>query len=221
MEGSRTDLRKWFTALFLISRTDCGMNASRLRGMIGVTYKTAWLICHKIRHAIHRMDLANLLSGYVHLDKAKYGPPFTTPFYLSRREFPVLVGVATRDSNVHHYVKIKLVPRQYYNISTVSRQGIDAFHASHIEPETVVSCTIGQRVNRKRMQAHPYFTYAHMWIKETFCGLGLKYLQRYLDEFCYRMNLKLQRQPRFASLVRLCTTMPAITYTSLIGRSVC
>lgn len=52
MEGSRTSLRKWITAMWLVSRSDKGINAVKLSSMIEVTSKTAWAMLHKIRTAI-------------------------------------------------------------------------------------------------------------------------------------------------------------------------
>ncbi|RXZ83474.1 transposase [Paenibacillaceae bacterium] len=65
MEGSRTSLSKWHTAIHTIAQSN-GINAVRLAALIKVTYKTAWAILHKIRLAISRYDNAHLLSGDVH-----------------------------------------------------------------------------------------------------------------------------------------------------------
>jgi transposase-like protein len=48
MENSSTDLRKWFTAFYLVSR-QWGISAVELRDRIEVTYKTAWLMLMFIR----------------------------------------------------------------------------------------------------------------------------------------------------------------------------
>ena len=47
-EGSRTPLRKWFYAIYLFSTTKHGVAAKELERTLGVTYKTAWRMAHKI-----------------------------------------------------------------------------------------------------------------------------------------------------------------------------
>jgi hypothetical protein len=68
-----TSLHKWLTAIFLTSRTEQGTNAVALSKIIGVTYKTAWLILHKIHHAMSAADQGKLLSGIVQVNSAVYG----------------------------------------------------------------------------------------------------------------------------------------------------
>jgi transposase len=48
-ENSATSLRLWFYAIYLMSSTRCGISAKQLERELGVTYKTAWRMFHKIR----------------------------------------------------------------------------------------------------------------------------------------------------------------------------
>lgn len=68
MERSRVPLPKWFTAIALIS---CGpISAVALAEQIRVTYKTAWLMLHKLRSAMSRHEERARLTGLVRLDLA-------------------------------------------------------------------------------------------------------------------------------------------------------
>ena len=71
MSGSRTSLMKWFTAIFLVSQPEHGINAVALSRIIHVTYKTAWLILHKIRHTCSMFDQKSPLSGVVQVNSRK------------------------------------------------------------------------------------------------------------------------------------------------------
>jgi len=46
---SRTSLKTWFHAIFLMSSTRCGISAMQLMRETGVTYKTAWRMFNQIR----------------------------------------------------------------------------------------------------------------------------------------------------------------------------
>ena len=51
-ERSKIDLSKWLLATFLLSASKKGMSAHQIHRMLGVTYKTAWFMCHRIREAM-------------------------------------------------------------------------------------------------------------------------------------------------------------------------
>jgi transposase-like protein len=215
MESSSTDLRKWFTALFLVSATDSGINALSLSQLLHVTYKTAWLMLRKIRLSITQSDDTVKLTGTVYIDQAKCGKPYTGPFYYEADEFPVLVGAATNDQDQPAYVKIKMLPKSHYNDTYIVPEGIRAFRDKNVESEAAVTCTIGTRTKRKNMKGYPIFRQARAWIKKTFHGLGQRHLQHYWNEFCWRINARLQNKSLFNSMLDLCAAIPTTTYTEL------
>jgi transposase-like protein len=52
MERSHVPLSKWLLAMHLMGASKKGMSALQLQRMLGVTYKTAWFLCHRIREAM-------------------------------------------------------------------------------------------------------------------------------------------------------------------------
>src|SRR5260370_34520405 len=52
MERSKIPLSKWLFAMHLMGASRKGMSALQLQRMLGVTYKTAWFLCHRIREAM-------------------------------------------------------------------------------------------------------------------------------------------------------------------------
>ncbi len=52
MERSHLPLNKWLLAIHLMAASKKGMSAAQMGRMIGVTYKTAWFLCHRIREAM-------------------------------------------------------------------------------------------------------------------------------------------------------------------------
>lgn len=51
-EGSKIALNRWMFATFLLASSKKGMSAHQLHRMLGVTYKTAWFMAHRIREAM-------------------------------------------------------------------------------------------------------------------------------------------------------------------------
>src|SRR5205085_6029707 len=50
---SKIPLNKWLLATYLMSSSKKGYSANQLSRTLGVTYKTAWFMAHRIREAMH------------------------------------------------------------------------------------------------------------------------------------------------------------------------
>jgi transposase-like protein len=57
MESSHVPLTKWALAYHLLAASKKGMSAHQLHRMLGVTYKTAWFMAHRIREAMRPIDV--------------------------------------------------------------------------------------------------------------------------------------------------------------------
>ncbi len=217
MESSSTDLRKWFTALFIVSSTDSSITARRLSAFIQVTYKTAWLMLRKIRQSITQADAAVKLTGAVSLDIAHCGDDLIPTLYGESDVFPVLIGKAATRLDQPDYVKIQMVSESHYEDGRVLPQGIKTFHDQHIaSTAAVTTSTFGIGARRNTVQTDPLVKQASAWMQRTFLGLKKQHLQHYLNEFTWRLNTKLRKLPLFASLLKLCATTPATTYAALL-----
>lgn len=69
---SKLPLWKWFLAVYVMGESKKGISANQLKRMLGVSYKTAWYLCHRIRFAMHD-EGAPLLSGIVEADETYVG----------------------------------------------------------------------------------------------------------------------------------------------------
>src|SRR5690242_3987052 len=70
-EDSHIPLNKWLLAIHLLCASKKGMSAHQLHRMLGVTYKSAWFMAHRIRHAMH--SESELLSGTIEADETYIG----------------------------------------------------------------------------------------------------------------------------------------------------
>jgi len=64
-EDSHIPLNKWLLAIHLLCTSKKGMSAHQLHRMLGVTYKSAWCMAHRIRYAMSQPPLATKLKGIV------------------------------------------------------------------------------------------------------------------------------------------------------------
>src|SRR5690606_6132414 len=55
-DRTRTPLRDWFHVMFLFTTSRNGVAAKEVERQIGVTYKTAWRMCHEIRKYMAAVD---------------------------------------------------------------------------------------------------------------------------------------------------------------------
>jgi transposase-like protein len=67
-ESSHVPLNKWLAAFYLLCSSKKGMSAHQLHRSIGVTYKTAWFMFHRIREAMKEPPFASKLSGTIEAD---------------------------------------------------------------------------------------------------------------------------------------------------------
>src|SRR5689334_14618294 len=63
MERSHVPLHKWLLATHLMAASKKGMSAKQMERMLGVTYKTAWFLCHRIREAMEGVGPSGPLGG--------------------------------------------------------------------------------------------------------------------------------------------------------------
>src|SRR5581483_4653192 len=69
---SHLPLAKWFTATYLMCESRKGMSANQVKRMLGVSYKTAWYLCHRIRAAMNQAERP-MLDGKVEMDETYVG----------------------------------------------------------------------------------------------------------------------------------------------------
>lgn len=72
-ESSHIPLNKWLLAFYLLCSSKKGMSAHQLHRSIGVTYKTAWFMFHRIRHAMADEDFQRAMTVIVEVDETYIG----------------------------------------------------------------------------------------------------------------------------------------------------
>lgn len=76
MERSKIPLHKWMMGFYLMNASKKGVSAHQLHRALGVTYQTAWFMCHRIREAMRDGGFTPMGGdgGIVEADETYYGP---------------------------------------------------------------------------------------------------------------------------------------------------
>jgi transposase-like protein len=69
---SHLPLWKWFLCTYLICESRKGMSANQLKRTLGISYKTAWYLCHRVRAAMKEVN-PEPLGGVLEMDETYIG----------------------------------------------------------------------------------------------------------------------------------------------------
>lgn len=207
-ENSATSLKLWFHGIYLMSSTRCGISAKQLERELGVTYKTAWRMFHKIRTLLTQDDAK--FDGTVEIDEAFIGGKAKWDNNRKRvgggtaGKIPV-VGIAQRARNSESG-KIKaevapsvrsatLLPIARRNISQGSTVYSDERWAYRHLPE--YGYEHGHTNHAQKVYVHGnvhtntiegFWSLLKRGISGVYHGVGDAHLQSYLDEYVFRYN---------------------------------
>jgi transposase-like protein len=80
-ERSKVPLNKWLLATYLLNSSKKGFSAHQLHRTLGVTYKTAWFMFHRIREAMRDGEFAPMggAGGTVEIDETYLGKTEDAP----------------------------------------------------------------------------------------------------------------------------------------------
>jgi len=104
MERSHVPLHKWLLATHLMAASKKGVSAHQIGRMLGVTYKTAWFLCHRIREAMN-VDCGPLggPDTVVEVDETHVGGKARNRATRAPRAKQPVVALVERDGNVASY----------------------------------------------------------------------------------------------------------------------
>lgn len=203
-ERSHINLADWVYAFDRMCCSKKGVSALQVQRELGVTYKTAWFMCHRIREAMNS-DIG-MLGGHVEVDetyvggkprpgtgrhKRGHGTAKTPVLALVERDGRVKARVITAVSSWNLKLAI------YENVSPASTIYTDELNAyqdigfgfegghktvnhgsrQYVGPDGASTNTI-----------ESYFALIKRGVYGTFHNVSKKHLNRYCDEFSFRWN---------------------------------
>jgi transposase-like protein len=198
---SHLPLWKWFLATYLIVESRKGISAKQLQRTLGVTYKTAWYLGHRIRSAMEE-DSPVPLKGVVEVDETFIGG--YQPDQGQESNKTMIMGAVERGGDIRLKVQSGTAPR--------SREARRKFLKAAIDDEAKAIYTDAapawgdlsdddtehQVVRHRheewvRAQVHTN-TVEGVWsllkrsVAGTYHQLSAKHLPAYLDEIAFRFN---------------------------------
>lgn len=213
-EDSHIPLNKWLAAFYLMCSSKKGISAKQLQRSISVTYKTAWFLAHRIRHAMSKSPLADKLKGIVEVDETYIGGKGHGKRGRGAEKKTPVVSLIQRDGDVRSYrvdnVKGKtlkgLIRREVEGDAHImtdafpSYRGLEREFASH---GVVDHDTEYVRGIIHTNFAESYFSLLKRGIVSAFHHVSRQHLDLYLNEFDFRWNTrKLEDGKRFAIAIR-------------------
>jgi predicted RNA-binding Zn-ribbon protein involved in translation (DUF1610 family) len=232
MHHSKLPLTTWFWAAYVMATQPRGISALQLQRELSLgSYKTAWLLCTKLRRAMAAPD-RNPLSGLVEVDKTEITcrrKADRTPGGGSSVDGKIVIvgavevqdlrtgrirlGTVPDDSaaSLQAFLTANLAPAASVQTASVvgacGDPGVDRDSPGASETGT---STIHRRVQR-------IFADLKVWALSVHHGLRRSHLQSYLDEFVFRFNRRRARPAAFASLLGLAAAHRPVTSEMLVS----
>ena len=206
-EDSHIPLRKWLLAVHLLCASKKGMSAHQLHRMLGVTYKSAWFMAHRIRYAMKERTLAPKLRGTVEIDETYVGGKIKGQgiFKAKQQKVPV-VSLVERHGDLRSFQLEKVSAT---NIRPLLKQHVQQ-RAHLMTDDSMVYADLKARFashdviqhNSGKYSRHEvgrivhtntiegYFSILKRGIFGIYHHVGRQHLHRYLSEFDFRYNAR-------------------------------
>lgn len=203
---SHLPLIKWLTATYLLCEARKGMSANQIKRTIGISYKTAWYLCHRIRSAMIEAH-PELMTGVVEIDETYVGGKVHGKGAQGRKfkNKEIVIGIKQRGGELRFF---KAEDIQSGTLAKYIKENISADvevvmtddHVSY--PKAMIEAGInGRKHERINHSAGVYvdgdvttngiesaFSLLKRGIIGSWHKVSAKHLPAYLDEMTFRFN---------------------------------
>jgi ribosomal protein L37AE/L43A len=231
LEATKLPLTTWFLAIHLLTSTKTNMAALELKRHLGVTYRTAWRLKHKVMEAMVQREQSRQLHGFVQIDDAYLGGErnggkrgrgsenkqafviaVETDVTLEHPRYAVIEPVSTFNSDViTDWTKRRMAPdaEAFSDGLGAFRRFSDAGHA-----HTVLETEGGRAATQVKGARWANVVLSN--VKRALDGVyhsieQQRYARRYLAEAAYRFNRRFRLRefvPRLLRAMVLCAPCP-------------
>ena len=201
MESSHIPLNKWALGFRLYASSKKGFSAHQLHRMVGITYKSAWFMAHRIREAMIGKDTPPMGSGgTVEVDET----------FIGKRR-----GERVKSGHGHKMAVMSLVERggavRSFKIDGLTMRDLEPVVYTHVAPDAKLMTddaahydVIGRKFKSHQSVAHSkdeyvrgeahtntiegYFSIFKRGMKGVYQHCSEYHLHRYLAEFDFRYS---------------------------------
>jgi transposase-like protein len=226
---SHLSLWKWFITVALLCEAKKGMSACQIQRTIGVSYKTAWYLTHRVRAAMQEVA-PKPLGGTVEIDETYVAGKKRR--WRAKNTPQVVIGIRQRNGD------LRLIRAKDAKSATV-REIINANVGGHVEviltdesmiypyALTKIQKTKHKTINHTRQYAHgdvhtntveSAFSLLKRGIVGTWHKVSAKHLPAYLDEMCFRFNNRKNPYLFRDTILKLIAT-PNLEYKELTNKT--
>lgn len=224
-ESSNVPLAKWFWAIYWAGSDKGSISALRLSKLIGVSWVTASRMLRKLRQTMGDQNQLYRLTGVIELDDALVGGKRSgkrgrgaagkTAILVAcehnngKPGFVAMKAVTqVRQATVRQFAQEVLAPDQVVHTDALNALNVLAEEHHHIAKVTPPE------------QASVWLPWVHVVISNfkslllgTYHGISGRYVQEYLDEYCYRLNRRFWEDQIPRRLLGLCVSHAPICLT--------
>jgi transposase-like protein len=213
----------WLQAIYLIGASKKGISAHQLHRMMGITYRSAWFMMHRLRYAMSVEPLV-MLAGTVEADET----------YIGGRRRGTKRG---RVALVERGGKVKAMPMERVttenlrdamksSVSAAARIMTDELPAYNFAAGNFVDHQTVNHGNEEyvRGEAHVntaegFFSLLKRGINGVYHHVGKGHLGRYVDEFAFRYNIRQEPDAARPALIVQGAEGKRLTYKQPVGES--
>lgn len=218
--STKLSLVTWFQALYFLTQTKNNVSALELTRLLGVCYRTAWRIKHKLMQVMHEREASTILGNRVEVDDAYLGGQRSGGKVGRGSENKVPFVAAVETNKEGHPIRAVFSPVQGFNSKEIAAWARKSLAPSALvvsdgyycfRAVTKAGCTHQAHVVGKNRKSTDMGCFA--WVNTvlsniktavagTYHGFDFsKYASRYLSEVQYRFNRRFDLSSIFPRLL--------------------
>lgn len=223
------ELIKWFTATLLLCEAKKGISACQIQRTLGMSYKTAWYLCHRIRYAMMQASRP-MLSGKVEMDETYVGGFHHGKAGRGSENKEIVIGIRQRGGELRlfHAEDVRTGTLRKFIQENIS-QDVDVLFTDDFNVYRGAAKELRKDGRHKtiRHKLHIYvkgdihtntvesaFSLLKRGVIGTWHRISAKHLASYLQEMEFRFNRR-NRPNLFVDTLRHMVTAPVLTYEKL------
>jgi transposase len=210
-ERSRTSLKNWFYAIYLMSATRCGISAKQIQRETGVTYKTAWRMFRQVRSLLQ--EGTPTLTGEVEVDETYVGGKRHGKRGRGAEGKSKVIGAVQRQGKVIArvipdvkrqtlvpFVARKVSPKAIlYTDEFPQYDDLTRFGYKHLRIEHGAKEYVRGRIHTNNIEG--FWSLLKRGIGGVYHSVSEKYLQSYINEYGFRFNHRKDEKPMFLTVL--------------------